>query len=208
MADEKKENQINNNSKKTNLVQHDSVPTIICNSKVMTDVLELVDKVSKKENTTVLITGESGTGKELIARAIHNNGSRRDNPFIAINCGAITETLIESELFGHEKGAFTGAIGQKKGKFEQANGGTLFLDEVGELSQSAQVKLLRVIQAHEFQRVGGSETIHVDVRLVTATNRNLEQDMKDGRFREDLYYRINVIPIFLPSLRGRKTSLY
>ncbi len=207
MADVKVENKNNNNSKITNLNPHSSVPTIISNSKVMTDVLELVDKVSKTENTTVLITGESGTGKELIARAIHNNSSRRDNPFIAINCGAITETLIESELFGHEKGAFTGAIGQKKGKFEQANGGTLFLDEVGELSPSAQVQLLRVLQAHEFQRVGGSEIVRVDVRLLTATNRNLEEDIKAGRFRNDLYHRIKVFTIHMPSLRKRKEDI-
>lgn len=201
------EDQINKNTKTTNLDQNNSVPTIIYKSKVMSDVLQLVGKVSKTEDTTVLITGDSGTGKELIAQTIHNNSSRKNMSFIAINCGAIAETLIESELFGHEKGAFTDATFRKIGKFEQANGGTLFLDEVGDLSQSAQVKLLRVIQENEFERIGGSETIHVDVRLVTATNRNLEQDIKAGRFREDLYHRIKVFTIHMPSLRERKEDI-
>ncbi len=201
------EDQIKNNSKIINFDPDSSSPTIIYKSKVMTGVLELLEKASRTENTTVLITGESGTGKELVARAIHYKSKRCNNPLIAVNCASIPETLIESELFGHEKGSFTGAGERKKGKFELAQGGTLFLDEVGELSPSAQVKLLRVIQEREFERIGGSESISVDVRLITATNRNLEQDMKDGKFREDLYYRIKVIPIRLPALRERMEDI-
>jgi len=157
--------------------------------------------------TTVLISGETGTGKELIASAIHNNSPRRNNPFVKINCAAISENLMESELFGYEKGAFTGAVITKPGKFELAHKGTLFLDEVGELPKDMQVKLLRVVQEHEFERVGGLRTIKVDVRLVTATNRNLPQDVKEGRFREDFFYRLNVFPISLPPLRNRKEDI-
>lgn len=157
--------------------------------------------------TTVLISGETGTGKELIAAAIHRNSPRRNNPFVKINCAAIAENLMESELFGYEKGAFTGAVITKQGKFEMAHRGTLFLDEVGELPKDMQVKLLRVIQEQEFERVGGLRSIKVDVRLVTATNRNLVQDMKEGRFREDLFYRLNVFPVVIPPLRNRTEDI-
>jgi two-component system, NtrC family, response regulator AtoC len=157
--------------------------------------------------STVLITGESGTGKELIARALHENSSRRDGPFIKINCAAIPKTLMESELFGYEKGAFTGAVGAKPGRFELAHGGTLFLDEIGEIPVEMQVKLLRVLQESEFERVGGIKTIKVDVRLVTATNRDLAAELATGGFREDLYYRLNVVPIHLPPLRERREDI-
>jgi two-component system NtrC family response regulator len=153
--------------------------------------------------TSVLITGSSGTGKELIAKAIHYGGPRKNRPFVSINCGALTETLLESELFGHEKGAFTGAVAMKKGRFELANGGTLFLDEVGEMSPSLQVKLLRVLQEMEFERVGGTRTIKVDVRVISASNRNIKDDVAKGTFREDLFYRLNVIHIEVPPLRER-----
>jgi two-component system response regulator AtoC len=157
--------------------------------------------------TTVFITGETGTGKELIAGAIHRHSNRCENTFVKINCAAIAENLMESELFGYEKGAFTGAVVTKPGKFELAHRGTLFLDEVGELPKDMQVKLLRVIQQQEFERVGGLRTIKVDVRLITATNRNLFQDVKDGKFREDLFYRLNVFPINIPPLRNRKEDV-
>ncbi|MDD5534071.1 MAG: sigma-54 dependent transcriptional regulator [Syntrophales bacterium] len=156
---------------------------------------------------TVLVTGETGTGKELIAHAIHRNSPRKDNPFIKINCAAIPEHLMESELFGFEKGAFTGAVSKKPGRFELANKGSLFLDEIGEIPRAMQVKLLQVLQDQEFERVGGLRTIKVDVRLIAATNRNLLQDVKEGRFREDLYYRINVFPIHLPPLRERSDDI-
>jgi len=157
--------------------------------------------------TTVLLTGETGTGKDLIAHAIHRNSPRKENPFIRINCAAIAENLMESELFGYEKGAFTGAAVNKPGRFELAHKGTLFLDEVGEIPRDMQVKLLRVLQDHEFERVGGLKTTKVDVRLVTATNRNLLQDVKEGRFREDLFYRLTVFPICLPPLRERRGDI-
>ncbi|HLE18385.1 MAG TPA: sigma-54 dependent transcriptional regulator, partial [Syntrophales bacterium] len=157
--------------------------------------------------TAVIISGETGTGKELIASAIHRNSDRCHNPFVKINCAAISENLMESELFGYEKGAFTGAVVTKPGKFELAHQGTLFLDEIGELPKDMQVKLLRVIQEQEFERVGGLRTIKVDVRLITATNRNLFQDVKDGRFRDDLFYRLNVFPIPIPPLRNRKEDI-
>ncbi|MCA9526823.1 MAG: sigma 54-interacting transcriptional regulator, partial [Myxococcales bacterium] len=153
--------------------------------------------------STVLITGESGTGKELIAKALHAHSSRADRPFIRVNCAAIPDTLIESELFGYEKGAFTGAVTSKPGRFELAHEGTLFLDEIGEVSTEMQVKLLRAIQESEFERVGGITTRRVDVRLVTATNRDLAQQVREGRFRDDLYYRLNVVPLHLPPLRAR-----
>jgi transcriptional regulator with GAF, ATPase, and Fis domain len=152
-------------------------------------------------DVTVLVQGETGTGKELIAKAIHHHSPRRERRFVAINCGSLAETLLESELFGHEKGAFTGAAGQRKGIFEVADGGTLFLDEIGEIPPSTQVKLLRVLQEGEFQRVGGTEVITVDVRIVAATNQNLEDLTKQGRFRQDLYYRLHVIPVCIPPLR-------
>jgi two-component system response regulator AtoC len=168
----------------------------------MAEIFEIIKRVAPT-TTTVLITGETGTGKELIAIAIHRNSPRRNNPFIKINCAAIPENLMESELFGYERGAFTGAVTKKQGRFELAHKGTLFLDEIGELPKDMQVKLLRVIQEQSFERVGGLHTIKVDVRLVTATNRNLIQDVRDGHFREDLFYRLNVIPMHLPPLRER-----
>jgi transcriptional regulator with GAF, ATPase, and Fis domain len=172
-------------------------------------MLKIYDTIKRvaPTTTTVLISGETGTGKDLIAYAIHRNSPRRDNPFVKINCAAIAENLIESELFGYEKGAFTGAVSTKPGRFELADKGTLFLDEVGEIPRDMQVKLLRVIQDHEFERVGGLRTIKVDVRLIAATNRNLLQDVKDGRFREDLYYRLNVFPTHLPPLRERREDI-
>jgi len=158
-------------------------------------------------DTTVLITGETGTGKELVARAIHGASSRKDRPLIKVNCGALAPTLIESELFGHEKGAFTGAVGRKLGRFELANGGTIFLDEIGELPPELQVKLLRVIQENEFERLGGNKTIKVDVRIIAATNRNLKAEVDQGTFREDLWYRVNVYPITMPPLRQRREDV-
>ncbi|MCR5253747.1 MAG: sigma-54 dependent transcriptional regulator, partial [Treponema sp.] len=153
------------------------------------------------------ITGESGVGKELVAHAIHNQSPRKDKPFISVHCAALSETLLESELFGHEKGAYTGADSMSKGRFELADGGTLFLDEIGEINQATQVKLLRALQEKKFERVGGTETISVDVRVVAATNRNLEEEVKNGKFREDLYYRLNVVRIEMPSLRERKDDI-
>ena len=179
---------------------------IIGNSHEMREVYERVAQVAGA-NTTVLVRGESGTGKELIAQAIHYNSPRSDKPFVRVNCAAIPESLIESEFFGHEKGAFTGAIARKKGKFELADEGAIFLDEIGDLSPMTQVKLLRVLQEQEFERVGGTETLKVDVRIIAATNANLETRMSEGKFREDLYYRLNVFSIFLPPLRDRKTDI-
>jgi len=175
---------------------------IIGESKKMKDVYRVVERIASSD-VTILVRGETGTGKELVAAAIHKRSKRSDEPFVKLNCAAITDTLLESELFGHEKGAFTDAKETRKGRFELADKGTLFLDEIGDISASAQVKLLRVLQEREFERVGGSKTIKVNVRLVAATNRNLEQMVKDGEFREDLYYRLNVIPIDLPPLRKR-----
>ncbi len=175
---------------------------IIGESPKMKMVYNVVERIAES-NVTVLVRGETGTGKELVAAAIHKRSKRREEPFIKLNCAAITDTLIESELFGHEKGAFTDAKEARKGRFELADGGTLFLDEIGDISSSAQVKLLRVLQEREFERVGGSKTVKVNVRLVAATNRNLEEMVKNGTFREDLYYRLNVIPIDLPALRER-----
>jgi transcriptional regulator with PAS, ATPase and Fis domain len=155
----------------------------------------------------VLITGESGSGKEMIAEALHYNSPRKDKPFIKVHCAALAETLLESELFGHEKGAFTGAISRKRGRFELANLGTLFLDEIGEINQSVQIKLLRVLEEKRFERVGGEETIEVDVRLIAATNRVLKDAIAKGQFREDLYYRLNVVNIHIPPLRDRKEDI-
>jgi transcriptional regulator with PAS, ATPase and Fis domain len=166
----------------------------------------MIDRVAKAPST-VLVTGESGTGKELVARALHEGSDRKDRPFIKVNCAAIPKDLIESELFGYEKGAFTGAVGSKPGRFELASGGTLFLDEVGEILPEMQVKLLRVLQESEFERVGGIETLRVDVRLVAATNRDLRRDTEQGSFREDLFYRLNVVPIALPTLRSRQSDV-
>ena len=179
---------------------------LVGRSPVLEGIFSVIDKVADTPST-VLITGESGTGKELIARALHQNSSRREGPFIKINCAAIPKTLMESELFGYEKGAFTGAVGQKPGRFELADGGTLFLDEIGEIPVEMQVKLLRVLQESEFERVGGIKTIKVDVRLVTATNRNLLNEVAAGNFREDLFYRLNVVPIHLPPLRDRRADI-
>ena len=171
-------------------------------SPAMRDTLDMVERVAPSR-TTVLIRGESGTGKELIARSLHQQSDRADGPFVAVSCAALSETLLESELFGHEKNAFTGAVTEKKGRFELAHGGTLFLDEIGDIPAPVQIKLLRVLQQREFERVGGTKTIKVDVRLVAATNADLEQLIKDSKFREDLYYRIQVIQIVLPPLRER-----
>ena len=179
---------------------------IIGKSPAMTKLLETVAQVAPSE-ATVLISGESGTGKELIAGAIHFNSLRKDGPFVKINCAAITETLLESELFGHEKGAFTGADRRKEGRFSQAHGGTLFLDEVSEMSLTMQVKLLRALQEREFNRVGGEATIQVDVRVIAATNKNLLEQINTGAFREDLYYRLNVVELAVPSLTERKEDI-
>ncbi|MGE0130404.1 MAG: sigma 54-interacting transcriptional regulator [Blastocatellales bacterium] len=183
-------------------IEHDMVGA----SPRMRDVYQFISKAAPTD-ATILIRGESGTGKELAARAIHLNSNRAAKPFMAINCAALTETLLESELFGHEKGAFTGAVAQKKGKLEAAQGGTVFLDELGEMALTLQSKLLRVLQEHEFERVGGVRPIKTDIRLIAATNRNLEQAIKDGRFREDLYYRLNVICLNLPALRERREDI-
>lgn len=181
-------------------------PNIIGESEEMKKVFFLIDKVSASDST-VLILGESGTGKELVAGAIHYQSNRRERPLIKVNCAALPEGLLESELFGHEKGAFTGAVKKKPGRFELADGGTIFLDEIGDLPLQAQSKLLRVLQEKTIERVGGTESIKVDVRLITATNKNLQEEVKAGRFREDLYYRLNVIPIHIPALRERKEDI-
>ncbi len=179
---------------------------IIGKSQPMQEVFEMVKNVAESD-TSVLVTGESGTGKELIARAIHSNGPRRYNPFITASCGAMPEGLLESELFGHEKGAFTGALYTRRGRFELADGGTLFLDEIGEISPKTQVNLLRILDEKSFMRVGGMEQITVDVRVVSATNRDLKKAIREGAFREDLFYRLNVVSIQLPPLRERKEDI-
>jgi Nif-specific regulatory protein len=179
---------------------------MIGESQAMRGVLEFISKVAGREST-VLVWGESGTGKELVARAIHANSGRANKPFVAINCAAITETLLESELFGHEKGSFTGAVSQKKGKLEAADGGTVFLDEVGELAVPLQAKLLRVLQEREFERVGGTRSIKVDIRVIAATNRDLKEASRAGSFRQDLYYRLNVVSVRMPALRERKEDI-
>ncbi len=179
---------------------------IIGKSERMREIFELVHKVSLTK-TNVLLSGESGTGKELVAKAIHYNSARKDRPFVVLNCGAIPENLLESELFGHMKGAFTGAISNKRGLFEAADGGTIFLDEVGELPLSMQVKLLRVIQDREFTRVGSTEPVRVDVRIISATNKEIEEAVRKSEFREDLFYRLNVIQLRLPTLRERKDDI-
>jgi Nif-specific regulatory protein len=179
---------------------------LVGNSRLMRQVYDQIVQVADSA-ATVLIRGESGTGKELVARALHYGSARRNGPFIGVNCAALPETLIESELFGHEKGAFTGAQQQRKGRFELANGGTLFLDEIGDISPAVQIRLLRVLQERVVDRVGGDVPITVNVRIIAATNRNLEAAIKEGRFREDLYYRLNVFPIYLPPLRERKSDI-
>lgn len=182
------------------------VDNVIGMSKAMQEVFSEVHQVAASRST-VLLRGESGTGKEVIAQAIHNLSPRRERPFVSLNCAALSETLLESELFGHEKGSFTGATTERKGRFELAHGGTLFLDEIGEISSTFQTKLLRVLQEREFERVGGTKPIHVDVRLICATNKNLEEAVSKGEFRADLYFRINVVTIFLPPLRDRRDDI-
>ncbi len=182
------------------------ITDIIGNSNKMREVYQMISQVSKS-TATVLIRGESGTGKELVANSIHYNSLRSKGPFVKVNCAALPDNLIESELFGHEKGAFTGAIKQKLGKFEMASKGTIFLDEIGSVGIEVQVKLLRILQEKEFERVGGSQTIKTDVRVITATNKNLEQAVEEDTFRHDLYYRLNVFPIYIPPLRERKTDV-
>ncbi len=179
---------------------------IIGKSKSMLAVFDIIQKVADTK-ATVLITGESGSGKELIAKAIHFNSPRRNNPFVAVSCAALSETLLESELFGHERGAFTGAAAMRKGRFELADGGTLFLDEIGDVPASVQVKLLRVLEEMTFERVGGTRTIAVDIRLIAATNKDLKSEVEEQRFREDLYFRLNVVHIVLPSLRERSEDI-
>jgi len=179
---------------------------LVGKSPQMLKVYDLIETVAPTD-ATVLIYGESGTGKEMAANAIHLQSPRKNGPFIKVNCSALPETLLETELFGHEKGAFTGAIRQRKGRFELANGGTLFLDEVGEISLAVQVKLLRVLQERQFERVGGNETLSVNVRLICATQRDLKEEIRKGAFREDLYYRLNVVPVLLPALRERREDI-
>jgi DNA-binding NtrC family response regulator len=179
---------------------------ILGKSEAMRKIFEVVQQVSPSK-ASVLITGESGVGKEMIADAIHYNSPRKDKPLIKVHCAALSETLLESELFGHERGAFTGAVARKRGRFELAHLGTIFLDEIGEMSQSVQIKLLRVLQDKQFERVGGEETLEVDVRVITATNRNLKQAIEEGDFREDLFYRLNVVNIHIPPLRERKEDI-
>lgn len=195
-----------NQTLRQELVQRYSFANMVGKSAPMQEVYALIGKVAPSR-ANVLVTGESGTGKELVAKAIHFNSPRRDYAFVPVNCGAIPETLLESELFGHEKGAFTGAAGQKAGLFEVADNGTIFLDEIGELPASMQVKLLRVLQEREFRRVGGTKDLSIDVRLIAATNKDLAIETKEGRFREDLYYRLNVIHIPLPPLRERPEDI-
>lgn len=188
------------------LLQEFAPAGIVGSSAALTRVLQMAERVAPQD-TTVLILGESGTGKELIARAVHEKSKRRAEAFVAINCAALTDTLLESELFGHEKGAFTGAAGQKKGKLEMAEGGTVFLDEIGEMTAGLQAKMLRVLQEREFERVGGTQTRRLDVRIIAATNRELAAEVKAGRFREDLYHRLNVVALRTPPLRERKEDV-
>lgn len=191
---------------KQDLQQRFQITNMIGNSNAMQEVYRMIERVTDS-SATVLIRGESGTGKELVAHALHYNSSRAAKPFIKVNCNAFPETLLESELFGHEKGAFTGAVEKKIGRFEWAQGGTLFLDEIGDFPHNLQIKLLRVLQTKEFERLGGRQTIKANVRLVVATNKNLEEAIREQTFREDLYYRINVFPIYLPPLRERKDDI-
>lgn len=191
---------------KEQLQQKHKLSSIISQSKGMQDVINLA-YLSAKSRATILIVGENGTGKELLARAIHDISDRSDKHFIAINIPALSETLLESELFGHEKGSYTGADSMKKGRFELGDGGTIFLDEIGDMSQATQIKILRVLQEQQFERVGGNESIDVDVRIIAATNQNLEKKIKDGTFREDLYYRLNVVTIMIPPLRERREDI-
>ncbi len=203
---ESREMSLQHEELKKQVQDENSLREMIGKSNAMQRVQELIKKVSDSK-ASVLITGESGVGKELVARAIHKLSSRKDKTMINVHCAALSETLLESELFGHEKGAFTGADHLQKGRFELAHGSTIFLDEIGEINQSVQIKILRVLQEKKFERVGGEQTIDVDVRVVAATNRNLEEEVKAGRFREDLYYRLNVIHIHVPPLRERKDDI-
>ncbi|MGW8194105.1 MAG: nif-specific transcriptional activator NifA [Desulforhopalus sp.] len=205
---EKKEAKLieENESLKARLHQEHGGHFIIGHSKPMQEVFSVIDKISSSK-VTALLLGESGTGKELVARAIHEGGGRKEKPFIKVNCAALPETLLESELFGHEKGAFTGAHATRPGRFELADGGTIFLDEIGEMPLSLQAKMLRVLQEKQFERIGGSKTYTVDLRIVAATNASLEQAVAEGEFRADLYYRLNVVPIILPPLRDRKDDI-
>ena len=191
---------------KKEIVAEKDFQGIIARGKAMKEIFETVMKIAPTD-ATVLISGESGTGKELIANAIHQKSKRLDKPFIKVNCAALTETLLESELFGHEKGAFTGAISKKEGRFELADKGTIFLDEIGDMSPATQAKVLRVLQEQEFERVGGTKTLKVDVRVIAATNKELDKEIKTGRFRDDLFYRLNVVTIHMPSLRKRMEDI-
>jgi two-component system NtrC family response regulator len=195
-----------NTALREQLIERYKFDEIASTSHAMEEVLNLAGRVAGS-NATVLLRGESGTGKELIARAIHFHSSRANRPFIKVNCAALPETLLESELFGHEKGAFTGATARRIGRFEAADTGTIFLDEIGDIALGVQVKLLRVLQEKEFERLGGNQTIKVDVRVIAATNRDLEKAMREGTFREDLYYRLNVVPVVIPPLRDRKEDV-
>jgi DNA-binding NtrC family response regulator len=193
-------------SLRARLAERYSFENIVGSAPAMQEIFKTVAQVAGAR-ASILITGESGTGKELIAAAIHQRSPRAKGPFVKLHCAALAETLLESELFGHERGAFTGAVGRRDGRFAQANGGTLFLDEIGEISPAVQVKLLRFLQEHEFERVGGNDTVKVDVRVIAATNRDLLSEMARGRFREDLYYRLNVINVEMPALRERATDV-
>lgn len=204
--EERQRLQAENERLRTELIQRWQPDNIIGRSNSMQKVYDLVGQVAPSA-ATVLVRGESGTGKELVAHAIHASSPRAGRPFIKVNCAALPETILESELFGHEKGSFTGAVNQRRGRFELADGGTIFLDEIGDFPPTAQIRLLRVLQEREFERVGGAEPIKVNVRVIAATNRNLEEAIQKGQFREDLYYRLNVFPIFIPPLRERKTDI-
>ena len=206
VQDEKRQLLNENIDLKEKLRERYSLYNIVGTSNKMTEVYQMIERISETD-VTVLIRGESGTGKELVANAIHFNSPRASKPFLKLNCAALPDTLIESELFGHEKGSFTGASEQRIGRFERADGGTLFLDEIGTLNLGAQAKLLRVLQEQEFERIGGNRMLHVDVRIIAATSKDLEKSIADATFREDLYYRVNVFPIFMPPLRERKTDI-
>jgi len=194
------------NELRTRIEQSSGFSGLIGKDSQLQVIYKLIEDVAPTD-ATVLIQGESGTGKELVARAIHNNSLRKEKPFIVINCSAYPATLLESELFGHEKGAFTGAVHKKSGRFEQADGGTVFLDEIGEISPTAQIKLLRVLQSQKFERLGGEQTLKIDTRILAATNKDLQQEVKGGNFREDLFYRLNVIPIQIPPLSDRRNDI-
>ena len=206
VQDEKKQLLNENITLKEKLKERYSLYNIVGTNNRMTEVFQMIERIAPTD-VPVLIRGESGTGKELVANAIHFNSPRASKPFLKLNCAALPDTLVESELFGHEKGAFTGATEQRMGRFERADGGTLFLDEIGTLSLTAQAKLLRVLQEWEFERIGGNRTLRVDIRIITATSKDLEKSIEEGTFREDLYYRLNVFPIFMPPLRERKTDI-